>query len=260
MNNFICSFQSEWLKTKRSLAFWLVIIGGFFIPLIMLIKRLIYNDNLYVEVKTPMFWNFLMNQSWQLMAIFLLPMGVIIATSLITQIEFKNNTWKQLHTTPQAMTVIFWSKFAVILVMLLEFFIFFNLGIFISGALPSLVFIDVDYPTQVFPFLYFLKSSTHFFIDCLPIVAIQYLVSLHYKNFLVPLSIGIGILLASIIAVEWKYGYTIPYTYCIYYFFELRQAKVNPLQTFNIHYWALGYFVAFTLISYVLYITKREKG
>jgi hypothetical protein len=38
---FIHSFQSEWLKTKRSLAFWMVVIGGFFTPSIIIVARLI---------------------------------------------------------------------------------------------------------------------------------------------------------------------------------------------------------------------------
>ena len=33
-----------------------------------------------------------------------LPLGAILSTSLITQIEYKNNTWKQLHTLPLTYT------------------------------------------------------------------------------------------------------------------------------------------------------------
>jgi hypothetical protein len=90
-------------------------------------------------------------------------------------------------------------------------------------------------------------------------VAIQYLVSLQFKNFLVPLSLGIGLLLASLIAVQWKYGYTIPYTYCMYNFFSSRQPKMLPAGV-NFHYWAVGYFVASTLLGYFLYLNKKEKG
>lgn len=257
---FIHSFQSEWLKTKRSLAAWLVIIGGFFIPLIVLGGRIAYPDKLRKEVLSPRFWENLLSQNWQLMAIFLLPMGVILATSLITQIEYKNNTWKQLHTTPQRLTTIFWSKLAVILVMMFQFFAFFNVGIFLSGVVPSLVLSDVDLPKQEPHLVHFLKTSAYFFIDCLPIVAFQYLVSLQFKNFLVSLGAGIGMLLAALFAVEWQYGYLVPYTYCPYNFFLLRTSEIKATQQANIHAWALGYFVVFTAISYVLYITKKEKG
>lgn len=52
---------------------------------------------------------------------FLLPMGLILATSLITQMEFRNNTWKQLHTTPQKYSTIFTAKFIVIIGLTLQF-------------------------------------------------------------------------------------------------------------------------------------------
>jgi hypothetical protein len=260
MTSFLYSFQSEWLKTKRSLASWLVIIGGFFIPAIMLLARLLYLEKLKKEVLSPKFWEALLSQSWQFMAMLLLPMGVILATSLITQIEFKNNTWKQLHTSPQSFSTIFWAKLSTILLLMFQFFVLFNVGMYLSGVIPALVLSDIDFPKEAFPWRYFLKTSGYFFIDCLPIVALQYLVSLQFKNFLVPLGVGIGVLLASLIAIEWKYGYLLPYTYCLYNFFMMREASLEAIKSSNIHGWALGYFVVFTLISYVLYMTKKEKG
>lgn len=258
--NFIYSFQSEWLKTKRSLASWLVIVGGFFIPLIILAGRMLYPEKLLKEHPSPLFWENLLRQSWQLMALFLLPMGVILATSLITQIEYRNNTWKQLHTTPQRLSTIFWSKLCVILVMMVQFFVLFHIGMYLSGVLPAVFFTRLDYPKKAFPFLHFFKTGSYFFIDCLPIVALQYLISLQFRNFMVPLGVGIGVLLAALFAVEWEYGYVIPYTYSPYDFLSLRGAKLKALQHFNIHLLALVYFTLFTLLSYVLYLTKKEKG
>src|SRR6478609_2782413 len=106
-NSFVWSFQSEWLKKKRSLASWIVIIGGFFTPVIIIIARLVRHDTLIPIYSNDNFWKLLWKNSWESMAIFLLPLGVILATSLITQIEYKNNTWKQLHTVPLKLTTIF---------------------------------------------------------------------------------------------------------------------------------------------------------
>jgi lantibiotic transport system permease protein len=256
---FIHSFQSEWLKTKRSLASWLVVLGGFFIPSLMTVGRVIYADNLAKLIPLPNFWNQLLSQSWQFMAILLLPMGVILATSLITQLEFRNNTWKQLHATPQTFNTIFWAKLTVILLMMFLFFLLFNVGMYLSGIVPSVLLPKVDLPMAAFPLRLYAETSGFFFIDCLPIVALQYLVSLQFRNFLVPLGVGIGVLLASMIAVEWRYGYTLPYTYCLYNFFKLRGATMPATGHTNIHQWALGYFALVTLASYVLYLLKREK-
>src|SRR3954462_4987753 len=104
---FLRSFQSEWLKTKRSLAFWMVVIGGFFPPAVIIVARLINYAKLPDIYSADNFWDLLWKNSWESMAIFFLPLGAILSTSLITQIEYKNNTWKQLHTLPLTLTTIF---------------------------------------------------------------------------------------------------------------------------------------------------------
>ena len=172
MTTFVASYQSEWLKTKRSLAAWLVVLGGFFIPFILFWARVLYPDKLRKEVLSPTYWEELLGQSWQFMAIFMLPMGLVLATSLLTQMEFRNNTWKQLHTTPQSYTTIFVAKLGVLLTMLFQFFILFNLGMYLSGILPPLVR-GISLPKQAFPWEVYLKTSGHFWINCLPI-AVSY--------------------------------------------------------------------------------------
>src|SRR5918993_775408 len=116
--DFINSFQSEWLKKKRSLASWLVIVGAFFTPSIILMSRIKNAGKLSAVYVSNDFWQKLWHQTWESMAAFLLPIGIILAVSLITQIEYKNNTWKQLHATPQRFLTIFSAKFVVILIML----------------------------------------------------------------------------------------------------------------------------------------------
>jgi len=255
ITSFVHSFQSEWLKKRRSAAVWLVLIGGFLIPVIMLIVRFTNFDRLAVVNGSDKVWDSLYHGSWRSMGLFLLPMGVILATSLVTQLEFRNNAWKQLHTTPQSLSTIFFAKLAVILVMLMQFFILFNVGIYLVGVIPSF-FNGVPYPKQSYTPTLLLKQNYGFIIACLPIVALQYLLSLQFKNFLLPIGAGLGLLVASLIAVNWKHGYSIPYTYCSYNFLG---AKVVPGGA-NIMAWSLGYFVVFTGLAYFLYIKKGEKG
>lgn len=256
MISFLNSFQSEWLKKRHSASSWLTVIGGIFIPVIMLISRLADYGSLSSVNATAHVWEFLYTRSWQFMGLFLLPMGVIMATSLVTQLEFKNNTWKQLHTTPQRLTVIFFAKLAVILAMMLQFFVLFNIGIYLTGAIPAL-FRGVPYPAEAFPFLYYLKGNAWFFVDCLPIIAMQYLISLQFKNFLVPVGAGLGLYVGSVMALFWKYGYIIPYCYGA---LDFARGNTKIDKTVNFHAWALGYFVLLTIIGYILYLSKKEKG
>jgi hypothetical protein len=247
---FIYSLQSEWLKTKRSAASWLCLIGGFFIPLIYLI--LFLKDHSYINKEQSEIWQKIFRGEWNNMAVFLLPMGVILASSLITQMEYKNNTWKQLHTTPQSFTTIFLSKFSVIALMTVKFFLFFNIGIILSGIIPCLLF-DHQLPKEGIPFLFFLRQNTRIFLTCLPILAIQYLISLRFKNFLVAIGVGLLGLVGSLIGASWKYIFLSPYSFS--------PMLVMPIhRDFNIPLVAFFYFVVLMIVSYILYIAKREKG
>jgi lantibiotic transport system permease protein len=92
MNSFINCFGSEWIKKRRSFADWLVWTGAFFIPMINLVIYLVYPNQLKNLHGTDDFWKSIFFKSWESMAILLLPVGIVLAVSLITQLEFKNNT------------------------------------------------------------------------------------------------------------------------------------------------------------------------
>ena len=256
--SFIYSFQSEMLKKKRSAASWLVILSALFMPSIVLFARMISPIYLaYRENNSKRAWDIIYMRNWTAMGMFFLPLAIILFASLITNIEFKNNAWKQLHASPQKLSTIFFAKFAVIIVMLLQLFIVFNIGIYLSSIIPAAIFKGVPYPTAPYPFQQYFKSNFKFFIDCLPVVALQYLLSLQFKNFLVPIAAGFALLIASLLALNWKYGYLVPYTYCPLNFRENR-GKVDP--AINIHACSVIYFTALTIVSYFLYIKKKEKG
>jgi len=247
---FLNSVHSEWIKTRRTAASWLCLLGGFFIPIIQTIIYL--HEGITLDDTSLGAWQSHFLQSWEIMAPFLLPMGIILAASLITQLEFKNNTWKQLMTTPQGLTQIFFAKFTVILLMTLKFFLFFNIGILVSGILPSLVF-DGKFPDESIPVKIFLKHNGWIFITCLPILAVQYLISLQSKNFMVPIGFGMLILIGTLMGNQWEHIYISPYSYCF--------LKIMPIPiTFNLYSYALVYFGILMCLSYYLFLNKKEKG
>jgi hypothetical protein len=260
MTTFINSFQSELLKTKRSLAFWMIVIGGFFTPAIIIVARLVRFSKLPEIYSADNFWDLLWKNAWESMAIFFLPLGAILSTSLIAQIEYKNNTWKQLHTMPLSYTTIFFSKLAVILVLMLQFFVLFNLGIYLAAIVPYLLVGGTPYPSQRLPYESFLRENFLYFVDTLPIVALQYLIAVRFKNFLVPVGMGFVFWVGALASLSWKFGYVIPYTYPMYNYLKAGVETKAVIPDVNIHVLAVMYFGVITAVSYVLYFTKKEKG
>lgn len=252
--------QAEWLKRRRSLATWLVVGGALFTPAIVIVARLVRHGQLGALYADAAFWPTLWRNSWESMAIFFLPLAAILATSLITQIEVRNNAWKQVRTLPVRALTIFCAKLAVIVVLLVQFLALFTLGIVASALVPWLVVDAVPWPAPPPPWSTYLVQTAWYLLDCLPIVAAQYLLSLHYRNFLVAVGVGFMAWVAGLAALPWKFGCLIPYTYPMYEYLRDDASKKAAVPLLDIHALAAAYALAFFVLGYVLFATKADKG
>jgi len=257
---FFRAFHSEWLKRKRSFASTLVIGGSLFTPAIVAVVRLIHYRDLPVLYEADAFWPNMWRSCWESMAIFFLPLGAILATSLITQIEFKSNAWKQVHTLPLSAAVIFLSKLGVILVMLAQFLVLFNAGIYVAGVLPALIVQGVPHPKGSFFSLPLFRENAFYFVHCLPIVAAQYLMALRAHNVLIPIGIGFLAWVGAIAAVSSKFAIWWPYGFTIVHYLRDKPKGAHLAAFGHLHWLALGFFFLLTLASYAMFVTKNEKG
>lgn len=253
--NFIKVLKSESIKRKGSSLNWLIFGGSFFIPFVILISRLVRHKQAIMQNASDGVWMKLFNQNWQYMAILLLPMGIALATSLLNQIEYRNNTWKQLMVMPVSSSSIFLSKYITLLYILVQYFVLFTIGIYLTGLIPALIYTDVIYPKEHFPIDEYIKKSVEYFIDCLPIIAIQYLLSFHIRNYIVSIGVGFILLIGSLIAMNWESGYLLPYSYAALDFIK---ADNNISSDVNLQKWALIYFVLVSAFNYILFLYKSH--
>ncbi|NVJ24552.1 ABC transporter permease [Myxococcus sp. AM011] len=257
---FVHSLQSEWLKQRKSFASWMVLLGAFFTPAVIIVVRLLHRETLPALYATDGFWALLWKNSWESAAIFFLPMGGILATTLMTQIEYKNNAWKLVHVLPLSLATIYFSKLAIILLTLVQFFLLFNVGIYLSGVIPPLLVSGVPYPKGPIPFTRFLGENLLFFVDCLPIVALQYLISLRSRNFLAPIGFGFLLWVGTLAALSWRWNFLIPYAYTMIDYLRAGNSSKVAAPLVDIHWMASGYFLLFTVAGYWLFSTRAEKG
>jgi len=257
---FVHAFHAEWLKQKRSFAGTLVIGGSLFTPVIVAVVRLIHFRGLTAIYAADEFWQTLWRSSWESMAIFFLPLGAILVTSLITQIEFKSNAWKQLHTLPVSTAVIFLSKLSVILMLMIEFLLLFNAGMYASAMIPYLIVPGVPHPNGTFSSLPLLRENALYFIDCLPIIGAQYLMALRSNNVLIPIGIGFMAWVGALAAVSSKVAIWWPYSYTIIHYLSDKPKGAKFTGYHDLHWLAAIVFVLLTAVSYVLFITKKERG
>ena len=255
----VASLRSEWLKQKRSFTLWLVLGGAAFIPGLVLAIRLLRPAGLPQIYAAAGFWERLWTQCWESMSVFIMPLVIILCASLIAQIEYRNNAWKQVHATPQSLGTIFAAKLAVILILVVQLVLWFNVALYLAGILPALIFTRVDAPASPIPFAHFARRDLAFTIDVLPIVAFQYLLALRFRSFVAPLGIGMALWILSVGTMRWKYNYLIPYSYAgiDYLMIEYNRTLVLPANTQVI---AATCFLAITTAGLVLYAFRSDKG
>ena len=257
---FASSVRSEWLKTKRSLMTPLVLGAAFFTPAVILVARLMRARQLPDIYRAADFWQRLWIMSWESMTLMILPLSISLVVSLMAQIEYRNNTWKQLHASPQSLATIFFAKLTVVLGMVLLLFVWFNVAMYVIVMIPVLLLPSVDAPAAAIPVAYLLRRTTSFFIDILPIVALQYLLALRFRSFVVPLGIALVLWILALASLGWQFNYLFPYGYAAIDYTTEVPSRVNHQLPASTPTLALGCFLAFTLAGYVLYVRKKDRG
>jgi lantibiotic transport system permease protein len=255
--NFAVSLRSEILKTKRSAAFWLSVIGALFIPVLFFLMYFFKPDVFTVQLKsTP--WEKHFEHGWEVLSLFLLPMFVILTCSLIPQIEFKNNAWKQVFATPQSLGNIFFSKYLTIHLMILFCFLLFNLFMLLSAVVVNIVNSKYSFFSSPVDWTALLRLSFKTYVSILGISAIQYWISLRFKNFIAPIGIGLALLITALIILQWEHAPKVPYAQPALTFFDIKKKSTNLLAN---HEWnAIGYFLFFTTLAFFDMKFRKERG
>jgi hypothetical protein len=257
---FASSVRSEWLKTRRSLVTPLVLGTACFIPVVILSVRLLRAGQLPAVYRAADFWQRLWIMSWESMTVMILPLSIALVVSLLTQIEYRNNTWKQLHASPQPLATIFVAKLAVILVMVLQLFVWFNVAMYVTAMVPPLLLASVDAPAAAIPVGHFLRRTISLFADVLPIVALQYLLALRFRSFAVPLASAGALWILALGSLAWRFNYLVPYGYAAIDYTTETPSRVSHQLPAGTSALGQGCFVAFTLAGYVLYARKADRG
>lgn len=257
--SFAISLQSELLKTKRTASFWMSILGAAVIPLIFFLKLTLdpadSGDAFGVQP-----WKKFFGFAWQFLSAFLLPMYIILICALIPQIEFKNNAWKQVFASPQTTGQIFFSKFLTVHLMIFLCYSLFNVLMILSGIGASFIHSVYKFSSSPIDWSQLMQLNVKTYISILGISAIQFWLSIRFKSFIGPVGIGLALLVGGIIAngAQWVHAGKIPYAHPILTLMSMKEGSKLTIATHE--WWALGYFVFFTLLGFLDLRFRKEKG
>jgi hypothetical protein len=242
----LTSIRSEILKTKRTAAFYFTLVGAAVIPCTYLVNVAI--DGIEEDaVKDP--FNAIFKMSSEMNSLVFFPWFVILICTLMPQIEYKNNTWKQVFASPQTKANVFTAKFISIHLLILVFVVAHLLFMFAAAVATHFIVSELDLLNQPLDLRKLLVNNTNMYLTVLAIGAIQFWLGLRFKNFIVPIGIGLALWLTGTLMVfesHSTYAKYFPYSFQIFSSSPSVKSQLNQVE-----WTSLGYSIIFLILGFI---------
>lgn len=212
--NLAITLRSELLKTKRTSAFYLTVFGALFVTSMELLEMLTTSDSVARLYPDP--WQIYFKISLQIMIGMILPLYMILLCTLLAQIEYRNNTWKQVFGSPQSEVAVFISKFLNLQFLIASFLLLNVIFLFLGALILNSIDSKLDLFHKYLDWQHLAAILAKTFVCSLAISSVQFWMSLRFRNFILPLAIGFVLWIAGVmmtfeyktISKEWY-----PYSY-----------------------------------------------
>ena len=258
----LISVQSELLKTKRTASFWLCFIAAAFFPAISFFMFIFTSDEGPLKFLASDPWNKFFEMAWQPMCAFVFPMYVVLICALVVQIETKNNTWKQVYASPQKESSIYFSKFVMIQLFILLFYIQFDLLMILCGYATSALRPNYTFLQDSLDWGSIMQMNFKTYISILSVSAFQYWLSLRFKNFITPVGIGLALIIIALMSASFfksPHLAKFPYVFQMLSYEGFYEDKTTRfLENHELN--SIGYTIFFLAVGYWEMKRRREKG
>lgn len=184
----------------------------------------------------------------------LYPLFAALVGFMLSNIEHKNNGFKNIFTQPAPKGSFYFSK-VLILLSWLGLSLLVSLGfLWLAGYLLGFVFPDYAFAKYALPAntwaFYF-----RLFVALISIVAIHFFLSLYFDNFIVAVGSAVFLVIFGAIAVRHESGWLLPYTHSVQAYIDFLGGDVKYVDK---RIWiSLGYGAFFFLAGYALVARKN---
>ena len=212
----LVSLRSEMLKTKRTASFYLTIAAAAFGPLMSMLD--IIFDGIEPGDRDFLFNKFLTTK-FQMTGFVMLPFFLILICTLLPQIEYRNNAWKQVLASPQTKSNVFLAKFINAQLLIVTFILITQVLMFVNVVIihfrePSMNVLNQ--PVNGYQVLMTMVSG---YLSILAISAVQFWLGLRFRNFIIPIAIGFACwLIGSMLVLQTTSDFAgyFPYSFHVY--------------------------------------------
>lgn len=245
---FTASLRSELLKTKRTSLLYLVLITALIIPFVMSFD-LVSSEN----IATKNAWADFYSEGLMVMVFAFLPLFFVLASTLLIQIEVRNNTWKQVLASPQLFFDILLSKFVVLQLLAVAFIVVSNVYFLLGASLVDLA-MGTNFISFVDQWPEILSLNGRAYVATLGISAVTFWLAVRSKNFVAPIGIGLLLWLAPVAALEFRWEHIDKFVFALP--FTVLAKKFQDEQLFH-QLLSVAYGIVFFVIAYLEFLLKR---
>lgn len=251
--NLLITLRSELFKTKRTVALYFTIAAAAFAPMMSMLDLVF--DGVGPDHERNIF-NELFTTKFMMTGAVVLPWFIILITTLLAQIEYRNNTWKQLLTSPQSKANIFFAKFINIQLLIFLFLFTNHLLMIINAIILHFMYPSLNVLAQPLDWAEIVNTPTRSYLVLLGVCAVQFWLALRFRNFIVPVAIGISAwFIGSILVMQLKASFAeyFPFSFHAYVTFPGYENK----DLTNIYWTSICYAVLFLIIGFLNFRRRR---
>ncbi|MGZ5287634.1 MAG: ABC transporter permease [Flavisolibacter sp.] len=251
----LISLRSEILKTKRTASFYLALGAAAFGPFMSMLDLAV--DGIEPSNRNIIFSKLLVDK-FDVTGAMMLPIFIILICTLLSQIEYKNHTWKQVLAAPQSKSNLFLAKFVNVHLLIITFLVVNFLMMLLATVILHFIEPSLDVLNQSINGMDVLMARVKGYVALLALTSIQFWLGLRFRNFITPIGIGMGLWLAGTIMVfEAKTGFAEYFPYSFHAF----QANEDFRPADNTYlYMSVVYALVFLVVGYMDFRNRRMNG
>lgn len=202
------ALATDVLKLRRTPALWLTLAGGA-LPVLLNTAIFFFKGRLLIKPGADG-WARYASMSWQTATV-LLPLFVVLLTSLVVSVEDRAQGWKHLFALPVGRLPVWLSKLLVLL----------GLNLLAQGLFVALL-LAFGYGLQAGrPELHFARFAPPFavlgtlwvrtYVASLGLLGVQYVLSRWWAGFVLPVAVGMAGWVAGLTLLRWEHVGWVPY-------------------------------------------------
>src|SRR5690554_5905029 len=259
LKNYITALQSEFIKKKGTGTYWLCFSFGILVPLVYFAVMLFGWDKSIQDKPVSIPVNYYQQTIGETLPSFLgffFPLLIILIAAKITQIDHKNGGWQLMETQPLAKISIYLSKLTVLLIgNLIAIFSFFVSFVFAIWLVLLIKEVPENIITSI-PFGFLGQLITRIFIASLFLSMVQFVISVIFKSFILPILIGFFAMLGTLILDGFQiYRVWSPFTILSRTASNPTGSQLNNFLLYTEKISIIGFFVI-ALIGFIWYQSK----